>query len=232
MGVLVVHGFTGTPGSMRDVAAALAAAGHTVELPLLPGHGTTVDDMIATGWDDWSAAAQSALDELSARVDHVVVLGLSMGGSLTLWLATKNPDLAGIVCVNPAVVPQGEATVTQLTEILASGMTVLPAIGSDIAMEGVVEVAYDSTPVGPLLSLQDGLRSFHDQLASIEVPLLLLTSPQDHVVTPTDSDYLAEVVSGPVTRVSLDRSFHVATQDYDQGLIISSTLTFITEVTS
>ena len=62
--------------------------------------------------------------------------------------------------------------------------------------------------------------------------LLLLTSPQDHVVTPTDSDYLAEVVSGPVTRVSLDRSFHVATQDYDQGLIISSTLTFITEVTS
>ena len=54
VGVLVIHGFTGSPQSMRPIANACIAAGHTVEMPRLPGHGTTVDDMLTTDWDDWS----------------------------------------------------------------------------------------------------------------------------------------------------------------------------------
>ena len=153
-GVLVVHGFTGSPGSMREVAEALAAAGHSVSLPRLPGHGTTIDEMLTTGWADWSAAAEAALEELASRVERVVVLGLSMGGSLTLWLGTRHPELAGLVCVNPAVVPLDDGTLSQMAEIADGGTPVLPGIGSDIAKEGVTEIAYDGMPVRPLLSMQ------------------------------------------------------------------------------
>ena len=81
-GVLVLHGFTGNPQSMRGLAEAFAAAGFAVELPLLPGHGTSVDDMIDTAWPDWSAAAEAAYADLAARVDRVVVAGLSSGAGL------------------------------------------------------------------------------------------------------------------------------------------------------
>jgi len=231
-GVLVVHGFTGSPGSMRVVADAIAEAGHTVELPLLPGHGTSVAAMGATDWSHWTGAVDHSLAELAGRVDQVVVLGLSMGGSLTLWLASRHPELAGIVCINPAVVPQGADVMQQLQDLLDGGTHYLPAIGSDIAKEGVVEVAYEETPVGPLLSLQNGLVGLVGQLAEVKVPLLLMNSPDDHVVDPGDSEHLAEVYGGSVERVSLDHSFHVATQDVDQGLIIDRSLQFIKSVTT
>jgi carboxylesterase len=63
------------------------------------------------------------------------------------------------------------------------------------------------------------------------MPLLLLTSPQDHVVAPTQSDFLAQSYGGPVERVSLDRSFHVATQDYDKELIFARSVEFASRVT-
>jgi len=69
----------------------MADAGFTVELPLLPGHGTSIEDMVTTRWADWSAAAERAYEELAARCSAVVVAGLSMGGTLTLWLAERHP---------------------------------------------------------------------------------------------------------------------------------------------
>ncbi|MEY2570753.1 MAG: carboxylesterase, partial [Acidimicrobiaceae bacterium] len=67
-GALVLHGFTGNPNSMRGIAHALAAEGFAVELPLLPGHGTSVEDMIPTGFPDWLGAAEEALGKLEAKV--------------------------------------------------------------------------------------------------------------------------------------------------------------------
>src|SRR5580704_3141489 len=90
-GALVLHGFTGNPQSMRGLAVALADAGFTVEMPLLPGHGTAVEDMLDTRWKDWSLAAERAYTDLAARTDAVVVVGLSMGGSLSVWLAEHHP---------------------------------------------------------------------------------------------------------------------------------------------
>src|SRR3954451_1574560 len=92
-GVLVCHGFTGNPQSMRGLAEAFAGAGFSVELPLWPGHGTSIDDMLTTSWDDWSAAADSAFAELATRCGKVVVAGLSMGGTLATWLAAAHPEI-------------------------------------------------------------------------------------------------------------------------------------------
>jgi carboxylesterase len=230
-GALVLHGFTGNPQSMRGLAEAFAAAGFAVEMPLLPGHGTSVDDMISTRWADWSAAAEAAYVDLAARVDRVVVAGLSMGGSLTAWLASRHPEIAGIVCVNPAIsIPPEMAAALQ--EMVDGGLDRIPAIGGDVADPAQREKAYDATPLAPLLSLQDALADLAPLLAEVSCPVLLLTSPQDHVVPPTDSDALAAAVSGPVERVTLPRSFHVATIDYDRDLITEQVTAFVRKVTA
>ncbi|MCW2616318.1 MAG: esterase [Frankiales bacterium] len=229
VGVLVVHGFTGNPQSMRPLAEALAAAGHTVSLPLLPGHGTRVEDMLPTRWADWSAAALAAHDELAGRCESVVVAGLSMGGTLTLWLATQRPDVRGIVLVNPLADGTAPGVSQLVTQLRALGEPLVPGIGSDIALEGSVESAYPMTPVEPLLSLHAALADL--RLGEVRCPVLLLTSPQDHVVEPASSDLVASAVSGPVERVSLDRSFHVATLDHDAALIEQKTVEFVARVT-
>src|ERR1039458_10069086 len=102
-GALVLHGFTGNPFSIRGVAAAIAAAGLTVEAPLLPGHGTAVDDLLETRWSDWSRAAEAAYLDLAARCEKVAVVGLSMGGTLTCWLGERHKNVAGLVLINPLV---------------------------------------------------------------------------------------------------------------------------------
>lgn len=230
-GVLVLHGFTGNPGSVRPLADALAAAGHAVEMPLLPGHGTRVEDMLDTGWDDWSAAAEAALGRLAERADRLVVAGLSMGGSLTCWLATRHPELAGIICVNPAVVANPDM-VALVRGLVDAGEELMDGIGSDVADPEVVESAYPRTPLAPLLTMFAAAEQVGSRLGDITCPLLLFTSPEDHVVPPTDSDVLAAAVSGPVERVSCDRSYHVATIDLDRDLIIRRSLEFVARVTS
>lgn len=245
-GALVVHGFTGNPSSMRPLAEALAAAGFAVELPLLPGHGTSVDDLATTRFADWSGALEARYLELAGRTDSVVVAGLSMGGTLAAWLAarhcqvrdtpnpghvTPNPgQIAGLVAVNGLFDPPAEAFADLLRACLDQGQDRLPGIGSDIAAPGAAELAYEAAPIEALLSLQEAVGELHGRLGDIRCPVLILTSPQDHIVPPVSSDVLADRVSGPVERVTLERSFHVATLDYDRDLIVERAVEFALRV--
>ena len=224
-GALCLHGFTGSPASMWPVAVALAAAGFTVELPRLPGHGTTVDDMITTGWADWTAAAETAYQDLAARCEQVVVAGLSMGGSLTLRLAARHPEIAGIVCINPAVVAQPAEVLDMVRGMLAERRL-------RIGVSHHVGVGDVGGAAGPLVSFMEGLDALQPDLGRITSPLLLMTSPNDHVVPPTDSDALAAAVSGPVERVILERSYHVATLDYDRELVAEHAVAFARKTTA
>lgn len=229
-GVLVLHGFTGSPHSMRGIAEKLADAGLTVELPLLPGHGTAVDDLLATTWADWSGAAEAAYAGLAARCTRVAVVGLSMGGTLACWLAERHPEIAGVVVVNPAVEPMPEEVAEALREMLAAGTEVAPGIGSDIARPGVVELAYEGMPVAPTLSLFDGIAAVAADLGEVRCPVLLLSSREDHVVAPSAGDRLEASVGGPCERVWLERSYHVATLDWDRDEVEDRTTTFVTSV--
>jgi carboxylesterase len=232
VGVLVLHGFTGNPGSVRPLADAMVEAGFTVEMPLLPGHGTVIEDMVPTRFDDWSGAAEAAYLDLAGRCERVVVAGLSMGGTLTCWLASRHRDIAGIVCVNAAVLPSEPEVLEMVRLMIDAGETISEGIGSDIADPDVVERAYDGTPLEPALSLFEAIESLQPGLAGITCPVLIMSSPEDHVVNPAASDHLAAVVSGPVERVSLDRSYHVATLDHDKELINRSSVDFVRKVTA
>jgi carboxylesterase len=229
-GVLLLHGFTGNPNSMRALGTAVAAAGFSVEVPRLPGHGTTLDDMQTTGWDDWLTEADAAYQRLAGRGDPVVVGGQSMGGSLALALAVRHPEVAGLVCVNPLTQPQPDEILDMVRGMVDEGQTSLPGIGSDIADPDAVESAYEGMPLVPLLSMMAAVRVLQDDLARLVCPLLLLTSPQDHVVEPAQSDFLAGAVAGPVERVSLERSYHVATLDFDKDVIAERTIEFVRKI--
>jgi carboxylesterase len=232
-GVLVLHGFTGSPVSMRPLSEAFAEAGFAVEMPRLPGHGTAVEDMIETGWDDWLTEADRALSALQARVPdgQVVVAGLSMGGALTAALAQGRPELAGIVLINaPVGVPEDMAAAVE--EMIAGGMEVMDSIGGDIADPDADEASYGETPLRPLLTMIMAGQDVRDRLGEIQQPTLIITSRQDHVVNPEDSDVLAEQISGPVERLFLEKSFHVATLDYDKAELEAAAVAFALKVTS
>jgi carboxylesterase len=233
VGVLVVHGFTGTPTSVRVIAEAMADAGYDVELPRLPGHGTTVADMLTTDWAAWSGEVSRALERLTSRVSHVVAVGQSMGGTLVLRAALDHPAISALVCINPLTRVRDAETMAMLDDLLEDGIVVAPGEGSDIADPDASDIAYSGTPIAPLKSLLlDGVAPIADRYREITVPLRLFTSRGDHVVDPADSDYLAATYGGPVEQTWLERSYHVATRDYDRDLIVAESLAFVARVAS
>lgn len=187
--------------------------------------------MIPTGWDDWSAHAEARYQALAATPEQVVVVGLSMGGALAAWLGTEHQDIAGLVCIN-AVVTAPPGMREAVEEVIASGADRFDGIGSDIADPNVTETAYAETPLAPLLTLFAAAERFDGTLGRITSPMLIITSTQDHVVPPTNSDVLAASVSGPVERLACERSYHVVTQDYDKELVFDATVDFVAKVTA
>ena len=226
LGVLVLHGFTGNPTSMRSLAERLARGGFSVELPRLPGHGTSVEDMMTTSWADWSSAALAAYDELALRSSKVAVVGLSMGGGLTAYIGERR-DPAALVFINPVVMKPGDELVDGLKELIDSGLSSIESIGSDIKKEGAAEASYAATPLGCVLSLFEGLVEVHRDLGKISAPSLLLSSREDHVVTSDNGDEVVANSSGSVQRIWLENSYHVATIDNDQEIVESSVVRFL-----
>jgi carboxylesterase len=226
---LVVHGLTGTPQSVAGLAAALEGAGFAVAVPLLPGHGTTPEDLVGCGWADWEAAVEEAYAGLAAPV---VVAGLSMGGALAAGVAVRHPEVAGLIAVNPFIDPPAPSFQDLLADLLAADQPFLPGIGGDIADPAVPEDAYDRLPVAALLSICRGLDRLLPGLPGIGCPVLLFTSRHDHVVPTASSDVLAAAVAGPVERVWLERSYHGATLDFDRDEIEHRSVAFARRMTT
>jgi carboxylesterase len=226
-GVLLCHGFTGSPQSLRPWAQHLAEHGLTVSLPLLPGHGTRWQDMALTGWQDWYAEVDRELRALSERCTSVFVAGLSMGGTLALRLAAKHGDaVSGVVVVNPANRMHGLAPYA--LPVARHFVRTAPGIASDIAKEGSVELGYDKVPLHAAHSLRTFFRQVDGELPQVTQPLLVLRSAQDHVVPAADSArVLSRVSSTDVTEIVLEQSYHVATLDHDAERIFDESLAFI-----
>ncbi|MGI8761158.1 MAG: alpha/beta hydrolase [Jatrophihabitantaceae bacterium] len=232
VGVVLSHGFTGTPSSMRPWAEHLAAAGFSVRLPLLPGHGTRWQDTNRTRWQDWYAAVESAYDELAERCDTVFAVGLSMGGTLVTRLAEcKGDAIAGLVLVNPSY--GTERFDARFARYTSWAVRSRPGIASDIKKAGVEESGYDRTPVVAFVSLQQLWRVVLADLPRVSAPILLYRSREDHVVEPLSARLLqAGASSATVREVVLEDSYHVATLDNDAPLIFAGSVEFIRSLTA
>ena len=226
-GVLVLHGFTSTPQSVRSWAEYLAKSGWTVLAPRLPGHGTSIEDLARTTPEEWIAEAEMALDGLFEHCSSVFLCGMSMGGTIVLDIASRHADrVAGVVCVNPSVYSNDPRS--RLAPLLERLPFSVKGIGSDIADPSQRELCYDRVPVrsgARLFGFQNAVRA---RLRNVRAPLLLFGSRQDHVVPPGNTSYVAEHVgSEDVEVVWLNRSYHVATLDYDANVIFERSAEFI-----
>lgn len=230
IGVLLLHGFTGSPASMRPWGEALAAQGWSVRVPRLPGHGTRWQDMNITTWEDWYSEAERNLRELRERCARVFVCGLSMGGALTLRLAEQHgEEIAGIVLVNPAV--HSERKDRHLLPFVKHLVGSFPGISNDIAKPGMDEVAYDRTPLKAAHSMMAMWSLVRDDIALVRQPLLLFRSAQDNVVEASNAEWiLTHVASSDTDEVVLPNSYHVATLDYDAQAIVDGSIQFITRL--
>ena len=157
----------------------------------------------------------------------MALVALSMGGTLACSLAENHAEVVGMVLVNPFVDPPADSFRAVLRGILESGTEIAPGVGSDIAKEGSTELAYLGSPIAAALSMFEGIDVVAAALGEIRCPVLLLSSRNDHVVPSSSGDLLVEKVSGPIERIWLEHSYHVATLDNDAELVVSRTVQFV-----
>ncbi len=225
VGVVLCHGYPSTPQSMRGWAEHLAAAGYSVRVPLLPGMGTNWKDLNATGWQDWYGELEVAYEQLARRCRTVFAAGLSMGGLLATKLAQEKPALAGLVVVNPIYAHTNPAL--RILPLLQHVLPSLGGIAGDIKKPGVVELAYDRNPLRSMYSQTRLWRIVVEDLPHLRLPVLLVTSREDHVVPPVSwQTFLKRVGSDDVTHVMLENSYHVATLDNDAELVFTTSEEF------
>jgi carboxylesterase len=226
-GVLLCHGFTGSPQSLRPWAEYLAEAGLSVWLPRLPGHGTTWQEMARTRWEDWYAEVDRAFDELRAKSDEIFVMGLSMGACLALRLAeVRGPAISGLVLVNPSVT--ADTRLFLLAPALKFVLPSLKGITSDIKKQQTSELGYDRIPVKAAATLPGLWKITQSQLSDVTQPVLVYHSTDDHVVGPGSLQVLRQALpAGQLEVRELPDSYHVATLDNDAPTIFAGSLEFV-----
>jgi carboxylesterase len=226
VGCLVMQGFTGTVGGIRYYAQQLAAKGLSVEAPRLTGHGTQWQDLNAAHAEDWIRDAEGAYHSLAEKCSSVFVTGLSLGGTLSLYLAELHPEITGVIPINAPVFMRDwrQPFAPIIKRLLAS----IPGIASDIMQPGVVEPAYDRSPSWGAAEFLRIMRMTRRGLPKIKQPLLVQRSSQDHVVPHDCAEYILEHVSSTDKSVVVhDKSAHVVTMDYDKDAVVEATWKFI-----
>lgn len=229
VGVLIGHGFTSTPQSVAPWGQALASYGHTVRIPLLPGHGTRWPDLNRVTWHDWYNTLSEQLDELLTCCDQVVVAGQSLGGALALRLAQeRSPDIAGVMVANPAVLLTSPEI--KLVPFLQHFLPAVPGVAGDIKQPGQAEVAYRYTPLKAVHSMLDLMAKVRADMHKVTTPLLLAYTDIDHVVPRESIRYVRNhVASDRVQELRCAASYHVVTLDYDAQLLCETSDKFIAE---
>ena len=224
--MLALHGLTGQPAVLGPLPERLRAAGFPVSTPTLPGHGATPAQLAETSWADWSGAVDRALDELLRSARGVVAIGLSMGGTLALWLAAHRVEVVGVVTVNAPAQPQPDL-ILHLERERAAGMRAIEPFGQDVADTSVQPPDYGSCPIGAMLELLYAIEELQLGLPHVTCPALLVASETDNVIPAmAHREHLELRLGGPVSTLDLARSRHLATIDYDRDLIADAALDF------
>lgn len=229
LGALVVHGYTGSPQGVRGLGEALADGGLNVLGPRLPGHGTTWQDLNTKTAQDWVSTVERSFEELAAQTDKVFMVALSFGASLCLDFAARYPErVAGLVTISGLVDTRDPRRF--VAPLIAKLVKSLPGVGDDIADPDAKEIAYDRLPSRSTLQMLRFLKRAKAAVANVRAPLLVMHSRQDHVVPPWNAQYIVDNVGSTDKELLwLERSYHVATLDFDRDLIAERALAFIKE---
>lgn len=237
VGVVVTHGFTGNPRATRPLGRALAGAGYRVEVPRLPGHGTHHRDLGATRYADWYGEVDAAVTRLGTECERIVLVGHSMGGTISLDLAARRPDdVTAVVPICAQVLDRTEflARIAPLLQhvipYVPRDLAGLPT--DDIARPGVDEGAYAMVPAKAAQSILRELPRIRATLPTLRQPVLVVSAPNDRTVDPRNSRHIVELLAGTdVRELVCERSYHVVPLDYDAELLTERVLDFVRDVT-
>jgi carboxylesterase len=231
-GVLLIHGFCGTPPEVRGLGEHLAANGFRVHGALLIGCGTTPEDLLATSWTDWIDSAQAQLDELKRECRQVFVAGQSMGGTMGLVLAARNPDIVAIATM-AALVNLGRWAELQLFLGQHIFKWHYPDRNSvDLWDKDAVKQlrSYNKRAMKSLIDLillyREALREAHD----IRLPALILHGNRDQTVPPANAKLIADAIGPTATLRYFERSGHAMTVDVDHEEIYKLITDFFVSV--
>lgn len=254
-GVLLLHGLTGTPAEMRPVARTLVRLGCTVETPLLPGHGGTHGELLATGWLDWLGGARRAANELAQRCDTLVVAGLSMGALLATLLAADDPRISGIALLSPTLRFDGSSI--SWTRWLLPLAQVLPFAGRtfywserppyglrDERLQRLVTRAIKAahrgettqyglfrTYVGSILELNRMIREVRRRAGAVRCPALVLQSLEDTITSARNATEIYERIGSTHKRLHwLTGCDHVLTLDLQKHEVARTVSEFALDV--
>lgn len=232
IGVLVIHGFGGSPVSVDPWAKAFHGEGFTVSVPRLPGHGSSWVELNKTSYHDWLTEVDVALTKLLEICDRVFVAGFSMGGALALRLAQiRGSEIEGLLLVNPVV--HDRRPVMKLVPILQLFTPSLKGGATDVAAPNPPLHSYRRIALKALHSARKLWRITERDLYLVDTPLFIGYSPLDHVVNPENSETIIDNVSSiDIREIVFDRSFHNVSLDYDSDLLNSESISFIKEVLS
>ena len=233
VGVLLIHGFTGSPPEMRLVGDYLNHRGLTVSGPLLPGHGTTAEDLNRWQWTDWTAHIEGALGQLQAGCETVFVGGLSMGALLTLYLAAQHPELSGAIVYSPATMVANR--LIYLSPILKYLRRQVPKPGegdsdlTDAEAEGRLW-SYETHPTFVTHQLLKLSRQVRRLLPQVTCPLLVIHSTLDRTIHPNSAPLTYDRAgSTDKELVTLHNSGHCLTVDSEWESVAEKTYQFIHE---
>ncbi|ALC92034.1 hypothetical protein AM500_21235 [Bacillus sp. FJAT-18017] len=223
IGIVLCHGFNGTPQSVREVGEMLRQKGFTVYAPRLNGHGTHYLDMEQYDYKDWLTSVKEAISFLQKNCTQVYVAGQSMGGSIALHCAASLPAIDGIITINAALdIPCYEAEGNSKQRFIPEGKP-------DIKAQDVYEIAYDRVPRSAIKNLLALSKETKSKLGMVTCPALIIKSKIDNVVPPRSSDIaFTRIASKPKKLITLKNSYHVATMDNDKGVIANEIAKFIT----
>ncbi|MDQ0201526.1 alpha/beta hydrolase [Neobacillus ginsengisoli] len=229
IGILISHGFVGTPQSVRFLGEYISSHGYTVYGARLKGHGTHYEDMERCNYWDWIQSLEDGYRFLQQHCRDIFIIGQSMGGTLTINLASKYPDIKGIVLVNAAMtaIPEMEEFKDKMEpRFIDEG-------APDIKANDVHEITYAKAPIRSikqLLSLMDITRG---KLPSVTCPTFAFRSEEDHVVPPENTDYIMAHIQSDIKKIiPLYNSYHVASMDYEKKFIADQCCLFIEKYAS
>jgi carboxylesterase len=231
IGCLLIHGFTGAPKEMRWMGEYFRNLGYTVLGVRLAGHATRVEDMMRMHWQDWLASVEDGYCLLQGCVDQVFVIGLSMGGILSLLFTSQHP-VSGVVAMStPYALPDDPRL--PFIKILSSLMPKVkkgpPDWHNPEAAKDHVEYPY--FPTRGIIQLRELLSEMRSVLPEVHVPVLLIHSRQDTGVVPHNAEQiLAALGSQDKQLFWVENSGHVITREPDRQLVFSKVNEFILRV--
>lgn len=229
IGILISHGFIGTPQSVRFLGEYIASQGYTTYAVRLKGHGTHYEDMERCTYHDWIQSLEEGYRFLQHHCRDIFILGQSMGGTLTMQLASKYPDIKGVMLINAAM-----TTVPVMEEFKHKQEPRFIDEGApDIKAGDVYEITYTKAPIRSIQQLLSLIDDTRKKLPSVSCPTLAFRSEDDHVVPPENTDYImAHIQSGIKETITLYNSYHVASMDYEKKFIAEQCCLFIEKCAS